>query len=54
MHAAWTAPVTTTRDALLVDAGKPAVPGYVRRENCRELPGLGHKCPSWASQTNTE
>ena len=39
---------------LLVGSGKLAVSGYVRRENCRELPGLGHKCPSWASQTNTD
>ena len=31
--------------AFLVGSGKLAVSGYVRRENCRELPGLGHECP---------
>jgi hypothetical protein len=31
-----------------------AVPGYVRRENCREFSGLGHGRPSRASQNNTD
>jgi hypothetical protein len=38
---------------LLIGTGKLAVSGYVRRENCRELPGLGHECPSRTSQSST-
>ena len=31
---------------LLVGASKPAVSDHIRRQNCCELPGLDHGCPS--------
>ena len=32
--------------AILVRAGKPAVPDHIRHQNRREFPGLGHDVPS--------
>ena len=30
------------KDAILVRAGKSAVPDHIRHQNCREFPGLDH------------
>ena len=38
---------------LLVGSGKLAVSGHVRRENCREFPGLGHGRSFTAEESST-
>ena len=38
---------------LLVGSGKLAVSGHVRRENCREFPGLGYGRSFTAEESST-
>ena len=38
---------------LLIGSGKLAVSGHVRRENCREFPGLGHGRSFTAEESST-